>query len=74
LTNERLLDEVVRESAELMLPGEMRAADIAAQVAGERYAHWATFAEAHREARTFLESWAHHPSRAATRGPLSLAS
>ena len=74
MTNERLLEEMVRTWAELKLPGEARAADIAAQMARQRFAHGATVAEAFRQAETFLESWARHPSRAATRQSLSLVS
>ena len=69
LTNERLLDEVVQKWADLMLPGEARAADIAAQIARERYSHGASVTEACRQARTFLGSWSRHPSRPTARIP-----
>ena len=74
MTIERMLEEVVEEWAVLMAPGETRAAEIARRIAREHYSQGASVMEACQQARTFLGSWARHPSQPVARDPWRLAS
>ena len=62
MTGNQLLVDRVRTWATRALPQEPSAADRAVNVALVSYAAGASVDEACSEARTFLSSWAKHPS------------
>ncbi len=62
VTNEAVLDEVVREWAHLRLPDDPSAVAGAVAVAVSAYRSGTTVSEACREVHLFLGSWFRHPS------------
>jgi len=60
--NEQVLDEVVRAWAEREPPGDEGAATRASTIALDYYRAGASVSEACRQAGSFVEGWARHPS------------
>lgn len=62
MSDELVLEDLVRQWAAEMVPGEAGVAERAANIALISYASGASVDEACGEARIFVESWARHPS------------
>lgn len=62
VTKDPVLATVVRTWVDSQLPGDRGAADRAVHIACEAHAHGASVPQACQEARSFVWSWASHPS------------